>query len=189
MEENESVKELYECVEKINTMGTDLNKWAKTVEMPETVRDRLSWKIADIWGVVDNTVSKLRFHLKAAKIKECIHAKTEPFTAEEYFGRGRTGDLVQIKPCGEEYKGKTYLGIFLGMAALSTHIEIKEDKFECKLSSYNPAILVPELKKIIYGCESWWGKINTVEELKQITKEDIESVWYVKLLNQFNKEV
>ena len=48
----------------------------------------------------------------------------------------------------------------------------------------NPAIFVPELKQIIYGCESWWGIIDDLNELKDITEEEIESVWYVRLLKE-----
>ncbi len=46
----------------------------------------------------------------------------------------------------------------------------------------NPAIFVPELKKIIYGCESWWGEIESPEDFKEITSDDINNVWYVQLL-------
>ena len=38
---------------------------------------------------------------------------------------------------------------------------------------YNPAIFVPSLKKIIFGCESWWGEIKTLEEFTEITKDEI----------------
>lgn len=46
----------------------------------------------------------------------------------------------------------------------------------------NPAIFVPELKKIIYGCESWWREIESIEDFNGISKGDIENTWYVKLL-------
>jgi hypothetical protein len=49
-------------------------------------------------------------------------------------------------------------------------------------SYHNPAIVVPELGKVVMGCESWWGKINTQEDLEQISDEDIRKNWYVKLL-------
>ena len=45
----------------------------------------------------------------------------------------------------------------------------------------NPAIFVPELGKIIFGMESWWGRIKSEEELKDITDGDIENVWHVKM--------
>ena len=48
----------------------------------------------------------------------------------------------------------------------------------------NPAIFVPELKKIIYGYESWWGAITNKDDLSDlnISDEDIENTWYVQLL-------
>jgi len=50
----------------------------------------------------------------------------------------------------------------------------------------NPAIFVFELNKIIYGMESFWAIIETKEDLKDITKDDIDNVWYVKLLKQLS---
>ena len=49
-------------------------------------------------------------------------------------------------------------------------------------SHNNPAIFVPELKRIVWGMESWWGAVKSEDELKEITDEDIDNVWYVKLL-------
>ena len=40
---------------------------------------------------------------------------------------------------------------------------------------------MPELGKIIFGMESWWGRIKSEEELKDITDGDIENVWHVKM--------
>lgn len=51
----------------------------------------------------------------------------------------------------------------------------------------NPAIFVPELKKIIYGCESWWKTIRSVDEFSKISNEDINNTWYVKLLQSMNQ--
>ena len=41
-----------------------------------------------------------------------------------------------------------------------------------------------ELNKIVFGAESWWRKLNSPEDLKAITDDDIENTWYVKLLKQ-----
>jgi hypothetical protein len=46
----------------------------------------------------------------------------------------------------------------------------------------NPAIFVPDLNKVIFGYESWWGEIKSPEELREITDDDIQNVWYVKAL-------
>lgn len=55
------------------------------------------------------------------------------------------------------------------------------------LGHNNPAIFVPELKKIIYGCESWWKTIRSVDEFSKISNEDINNTWYVKLLQSMDQ--
>lgn len=93
------------------------------------------------------------------------------------------GTLVKIRPCAEECNGKTYLGIYLGdlIAGILYAVRTKTQELEI-LSTDNPAIFVPDLKKIVWGMESWWGQIKTMDEVKDITDDDIENVWYVKLL-------
>jgi len=52
------------------------------------------------------------------------------------------------------------------------------------MSGHNPDIFVPEIQEIIFGMESWWDEIRSEEDFKRITDEDIQNVWYVKLMNQ-----
>lgn len=92
------------------------------------------------------------------------------------------GSLVRIRPCADEYKNKTYLGVFLGELPNGLYVSYNQEK---KLSinySFNPAIFVPELKKIIYGCESFWSIIDKEEDLKEITDKMIADVPYVAIL-------
>lgn len=94
-----------------------------------------------------------------------------------------TGTLVKIRPCGKEYEGKTYLGFLIG--DISIHTSYSYNSAKKQLGFYgagNPAIFVPALRKVIFGCESWWCVIENEDELKDITGEDIENVWYVQLL-------
>ena len=102
----------------------------------------------------------------------------------EKCGFGHTvGCMVAVRPCGEEYGEKTYLGIYLG--ELPIQIMTSYDPTTGVLTNsamQNPGIFVPELKKIVYGCGSWWREIKSVDELKAITDEDIENTWYVQLL-------
>lgn len=101
---------------------------------------------------------------------------------EEGLG-AKTGDLVKIRPCAEEYQNKTFLGIYLGDMDVGLRASFnKESRVLQIYRHYNPAIYVPSIKKIIYGCESWWGKLKDENELKDITDKDIDSVWYVKLM-------
>lgn len=90
------------------------------------------------------------------------------------------GDLVSIRYCKDN---KTYLGFYIGDLAIETFgtFRPKTSKIEI-MAMHNPAMFVPELGKIIYGVESWWKKIESPEELEEITDEDIENVWYMKIL-------
>ncbi len=100
------------------------------------------------------------------------------------------GKFVKIAPCGEEHEGKTYLGLYLGELPVGHSISHNPDTKELSVSfNNNPAIFVFDLNKIVYGCESWWGIIENEEDLKEITNEDIENVWYLKALKELqNRE-
>ena len=103
----------------------------------------------------------------------------------------RTGEFVKIRPCGEEYKGKTYLGILLGDMPVHPTASYNKTSKELSISMFcNPAIFVPELKKVIFGCESWWGKITSKDDIEalSISDEDINNVWYVKMLKSHFSE-
>lgn len=99
------------------------------------------------------------------------------------------GSLVAVRPCGEEYGDKTYLGIYLGelpiqiLTSYDPHIGVLTNS-----TMDNPGIYVPELKKIVYGCGSWWNEIESEEDLKNITDEDIENTWYVKAYREMHSE-
>jgi len=100
----------------------------------------------------------------------------------------KTGMLVQIRPCDEEYKKKTYLGIYLGKFPIEIVVSLSKNTNVLNVMNMtNPAIFVPELKKVIFGCESWWGEIESEAELKEITNDDIENVWYIKALKQIGQ--
>lgn len=108
--------------------------------------------------------------------------KTEPFDYS-YHLSGEVGSLCKIRPCGKEYEDKTYLGLYLGELPWFISSSYKEETgiLTTKAAS-NPAILVFDLKKIIFGCESWWQIIKDKSELSDITDEDIDNVWYMQLL-------
>jgi hypothetical protein len=98
------------------------------------------------------------------------------------------GGYVMIRPVGDEYKGKTFLGIYIGDIPLSgvRAYDPKKQILMLTLSS-NPAIFVPDLNKVIMGAESWWGPIKDETQLRQITDEDIQNIWYVKALKYLNE--
>lgn len=98
------------------------------------------------------------------------------------------GKFVKIRPCGEKYKNRTYLGIYLGDLPKGYRITHDSDTKELNVSfDTNPAIFVFDLNEIIYGYQSWWGFIKNENDLKNITDIDIDNVCYVKALKELNK--
>ncbi len=80
---------------------------------------------------------------------------------------------------------ETYLGIFLGDLPNELFSTYRVSTKELRIVPHrNPAIFVPDLKRIVWGCESWWGVLKRPEDLRKITNQDIENVWYVKALKE-----
>lgn len=87
---------------------------------------------------------------------------------------------VAVRPCGDEYAGRTYLGILLGDIALSLMVQLSKDGIlGVSRSMHNPAIYVPDLHEVVFGCGSWWSPIKTQDEIRQITDQDIRNFWYM----------
>lgn len=101
------------------------------------------------------------------------------------FG-GKQGDYVSVRPVSDNPENKTFLGLLLGDIATSIGASylVKEQRLFLSPAGHNPAIWVPDLNRIVYGYESWWGTIDTAEQLRQITDDDINNVWYVQALKQ-----
>ena len=99
---------------------------------------------------------------------------------------GNCGDMVSVRPCDDEYEDKTFFGILLGKMALSISVEFNEKTGDLEIAKdfYNPAIFIPDLNTVVYGVESFWGLIESEEDLKEITDADIESQPYMKALRQ-----
>jgi hypothetical protein len=101
------------------------------------------------------------------------------------------GSWVAVRPVLDNPDQKTYLGVFLGdfpvpEPTIAYHVKTKELMV---LMRANPAIYVPDLKKVVRGYESWWARLKTPEELKQITNRDIENVWYVRALREMTENI
>ena len=99
-------------------------------------------------------------------------------------GRESDSPYVAIRPCANEHGDKTFLGIYVGQASI--HRWVTYDRASGVMTIHmgggNPAIWVPALNKLVLGCESWWGPIESEEDMRKITDEDINSVWYVQAL-------
>jgi hypothetical protein len=91
--------------------------------------------------------------------------------------------LVAVRPVDID-PPRTYVGIYVGDLPLGYGASYHRESKVLSLSPghHNPAIIVPELKRIVMGCASWWGPIKTEADLMQITDKDIGNVWYVKAL-------
>jgi len=94
------------------------------------------------------------------------------------------GRLVAVRPCDPSLEDKTYLGVYVGDLPVGIGMSRNRESgiLELRPSLSNPCILVPELGRLVWGCESWWRRIESVEDLKDITDEEIENTWYVKAL-------
>lgn len=103
------------------------------------------------------------------------------------FGH-KPGTPVRVRPCGDEYPDdKTYFGILIGDVATGVGHMVKDSTLIARLSGYNPAIIIPELGKVVFGYESWWGVIESEEDMdKLITDETIRNVWYVKAIKEMS---
>ena len=109
----------------------------------------------------------------------------------ELHGNGLTckrGSWVKVRPCDKKYNNKTYLGVMLGDLAISIRISVDNDGKLTILSHNNPAIYVPDLKEIIWGCGSWWGEVKDPNDLREISDADINNTWYVKCLAELTKK-
>lgn len=106
------------------------------------------------------------------------------------FSSALPGSFVAVRPVVDNPEHKTYLGILLGTYCPPTLSFDKETGIlNIGRGMGNPAIWVPDLNKVVMGYESWWGRINSPEDLKAITNQDIENVWYVQALRALHKGV
>lgn len=120
-------------------------------------------------------------------VKEILFGESEVLKPKLLFG-GKCGDFVSVRPCDPKYGNKTYLGILIGELSLSPLVSWDKEKGALTISHamHNPAIFVPDINAVVYGCGSWWGRIKSEADLKKITDADIENVWYVKALKHLS---
>lgn len=103
-------------------------------------------------------------------------------------GRYEPGSVCGIRPCEEKYNKKTYIGIYIGELPIAINTQYNKNTGILHNSCINnPAIFVPELKKIIFGIESWWQIIDKVEDAEDISDEEIGKQWYVQMMMERNQ--
>lgn len=98
--------------------------------------------------------------------------------------------LVKVRPCGNEFEGKTFLGVLVGdlPRGLSVSVNTETKVLHVENGWYNPAIIIPSRQRIVFGAESWWGEIKRPEDFEEITDEDINNVPYVQALKHWYNE-
>ena len=97
------------------------------------------------------------------------------------------GTWVAVRPCAADCEDKTYLGVYLGDFALGAFVSLHKPSNRLRVLPHtNPAIYVPDLKRVVRGCESWWGVIKGPDDLRKISDADIENLWYVKALKELS---
>jgi hypothetical protein len=120
--------------------------------------------------------------------------ENEPLTVNEVVVRAnaertneQVGSWVAVRPCDAPSGNKTFLGIYLGDLPVSPMVNhsTKSGTMFIDIRT-NPAIWVPDQNRIVWGMGSWWGIIKKEEDLKQITDQDIENIWYVKALKELD---
>lgn len=127
--------------------------------------------------------SKLAYPIEVSGIAwgedKFLHRATEP-------GKIR---WVAIRPCSEG-SNKTHLGIYLGDLAISASAQYNRASGVLTFSPtfHNPAIFVPDLGRLLFGCESWWRDIESPDDVRQITDADINGVWYVRMMKDLGGE-
>lgn len=124
------------------------------------------------------------------QIESAASVENIRFNSDATFLYSKTKDIqfVSIRPCAEEYNKKTYLGVLIGDVATSVSGKISNKELIVSPSMMNPAIYIPETNSIVYGFASWWGKIKSPDQLREITTNDINNVWYVAALKELQKE-
>lgn len=108
----------------------------------------------------------------------------EILTERQRRGPDKVGGLVRVRPCAKDCGDKTYLGIYLGDLPLEVDAFYRDKSHKLTIGLHrNPAMFVPELKRVVWGCGSWWGFIEKPEDAERmITDESIASIPYVKVL-------
>jgi hypothetical protein len=98
--------------------------------------------------------------------------------------------LVKVRPCNEQYKNKTFLGILINYwYPCDENISLNNNKeLKVNLGMSNPLIYIPETNTIARGYNSYWGEIKN-PNFSPITDDTINNLWYVKLADaMFNKK-
>ena len=83
------------------------------------------------------------------------------FAEHPGFNSEKVGMLVHIKPCEESLRGKTFIGVYLGDMQISVGCSYHPESKKLEVyGTHNPAIYVPALRRVVWGCGSWWRALS-----------------------------
>lgn len=99
-------------------------------------------------------------------------------------GKEAIGKFVKVRVAGSANEEQsTHLGILLGDLPMGLSGKfIVEGELALSWAVGNPAMFVPALKRVVMGYESWWGLVESPDELRTIMDTDIAAVPYVQAL-------
>lgn len=160
------------------------NSRDETVDIvPEAGKDRVPVGYADAYGIFwPEALAPGQLKLRMEEGSEVLRGMS--------FSGAKPGDLVSVRPVDDKFEGKTFLGVYVGEQArgLSYEATPTEDGIvAARYSYYNPLILIPDEGVTVMGYESWWRVIRKEEDLRRITDEDIQNVWYVRAIKQIEQ--
>ena len=109
------------------------------------------------------------------------------------FSREEIPSYVSVRIAGED---KTFLGIYVGDTYLWGQkprvSQVQYPGMDAPEVSVhittNPRIYIPELHRIVHGFQCWWGVIESPDELRAITDEDISGQWYIQALKALSEK-
>lgn len=94
---------------------------------------------------------------------------------------------VAVRLAGDD-DAETYLGFMLDGVTSDFSMSYNRATKELNAFVYNiPTIFVPKLGRVVYGHESWWRRIKSEADLREITNEDISGQWYIVALRALSK--
>jgi len=145
----------------------------------------------DLLGKISKMIKETKI-IHSAKdlqeIEEISEIKKRGFGISErgVLAGASTGDFVAVRPVKGD---KTYLGIYIGEVVIDGFLSYNSGDKVLSVSGHkNPMIYIPALKKNVFGASSWWSKIESEEDLKDITTDDLKNTWYVKALQELWKK-
>lgn len=115
------------------------------------------------------------------------HFMEFPMTVEEIVLHRTDTSKHEVTPVAVRLAGdnddKTYLGFLLDSVTSDFSMSYNRATKQLNAFVYNtPTIFVPELNRVVYGNESWWRRLKSENDLKDITDADINGQWYVAAL-------